>query len=556
MEQKKRLFNDIVRTISLVLDFDEGRKLHHALRVGVLSSTIAEEMAINDSALVYYGGLLHDIGGIGLKDHLIHHAKKGFTDDEAREHPVRGASILRPFKLFKPIIPFIQHHHEHFDGSGFPAGIKDNDIPVEASILLAADVLEIQLRDETEEKRYIKAIDVIKKNSGKMIHPDVAEATIAVIRHRPHILLSLFDDVFLKEMSLQIEFPPPGIDKMNRLEMLSQLLWMLARLIDIKSAYLLGHSTRTAFYALKIAQAFGKEEVNGWDVIWAGLTHDIGMVGIPRTVLTQLLPLNTEEEEMVKQHAQNTATILSGIRDLSYLSYPAGSHHENYDGSGYPFGTSGEDIPLIGRILAFSDDYDRLTKRVPHPISHKDAIDAIRRECRTRFDPHIADVALSVLENYGLSSEKSLAEPEAFHQVFQFDDADIDQLFNQEMESRSILAPNGKGVLLQSIPQWQNASISMDFIIQRGKKELQQILQHIHSDNFLNFIHNKDRQVFRKTVFALSPWEAISKYLFTPKGNPFEIIITQKTASIDLLSGLLNKTFSRSKKHLCYTEIF
>ena len=106
----------------MVLDIDEGQKLYHAWRVGVLSFRLAEYMDLSSKDDLYVGGLLHDIGGIGLQDHLIHHALDGFKDDQAKMHPQKGAAILGPCDLFKPIVPFIGDHHERYDGRGFPSG--------------------------------------------------------------------------------------------------------------------------------------------------------------------------------------------------------------------------------------------------------------------------------------------------------------------------------------------------------------------------------------------------------------------------------------------------
>ena len=126
--------------------------------------------------------------------------------------------------------------------------------------------------------------------------------------------------------------------------------------------------------------------------------HDIGKVGTPDHILLKPGRLTPDEFEIMKRHAGIGAAILDGspARLLQVGAQIAGSHHEKFDGSGYPRGLAGEDIPLFGRICALADVFDALTTRRPYkpPFSNEKAMDIMQKGRGTHFDPALYDVFL------------------------------------------------------------------------------------------------------------------------------------------------------------------
>ena len=286
----QELFSDVIRAMSFVLDLDEGRKLNHAWRVGALSHRIGQAMGHPRCDLLFHAGLLHDIGSVGLKDHIIHHARMGFEDLEAREHSSRGAGIVRPFAPLAPIADHIAYHHEYYDGGGFPNGLKGDEIPLEASILQAGDIIDVAFRGMPANERAANVEPVLRYHSGRALPPDVADAAITLLESDSDLLKALFDPSGLKTLVYGIEAVPPEVADYSRLDLLGQLLWLCARMIDAKSPKLMGHSVRVAYYAQKIAHALGEEEINPWDVLWCALLHDIGIMGVSPSGIEPVRP--------------------------------------------------------------------------------------------------------------------------------------------------------------------------------------------------------------------------------------------------------------------------
>ena len=174
----------------------------------------------------------------------------------------------------------------------------------------------------------------------------------------------------------------------------------LASAIDAKDKYTKGHSSRVAEYSRKIAENAGKDPQECDEIYYAALLHDVGKIGIPKEILNKNGKLTDEEYEEIKQHPVIGEQILSSINESPYLSIGAQSHHERYDGKGYPSGLKGNDIPEIARIIAVADAYDAMTSK----RSYRDAVpqQVVREEfvkCMgTQFDPVFAKIMIHLID--------------------------------------------------------------------------------------------------------------------------------------------------------------
>jgi HD-GYP domain-containing protein (c-di-GMP phosphodiesterase class II) len=129
------------------------------------------------------------------------------------------------------------------------------------------------------------------------------------------------------------------------------------------------------------------------------LLHDIGKMGIPDAILFKPGPLTEEEWEMMRQHPTHAYDMLSPIAYLRPVLHIPYCHHEKWDGTGYPRGLKGGEIPLAARIFAVVDAYDAMTSDRPYrpAMSHEEAIAELRRCAGTQFDPEVVDVFLRVI---------------------------------------------------------------------------------------------------------------------------------------------------------------
>ena len=170
---------------------------------------------------------------------------------------------------------------------------------------------------------------------------------------------------------------------MDKLELLDQQRRMiesmmrgLAASIDARDGLTAGHSARVAHHSVGISRALGMSTDEQFTIYYAALLHDYGKIGIDDAVLKKPGRLTKDEFDHIRLHPKYTFDILSKIEfppELADLPLLAASHHERWDGDGYPWGLSGEDIPLAGRIIAIADVYDSLTRkrhyRDPMPVA-------------------------------------------------------------------------------------------------------------------------------------------------------------------------------------------
>jgi len=128
-----------------------------------------------------------------------------------------------------------------------------------------------------------------------------------------------------------------------------------------------------------------------------GLLHDIGKIGVPESTLCKEGRLTDDEYTRMKRHPDLGASILRGIRRLDDIVVGIRSHHERYDGRGYPDGLAGENIPIEGRILGLADSFDAMTSNRTYrrALPLERAVEEIRKNAGTQFDPALAEVFLS-----------------------------------------------------------------------------------------------------------------------------------------------------------------
>ncbi len=183
-------------------------------------------------------------------------------------------------------------------------------------------------------------------------------------------------------------------------ELFIQVVASLADAIDAKDAYTNGHSGRVALYSKEIARRCGYD-VNEQDAIYMmGLLHDVGKIGVPDTIINKTGRLTDEEFLKIKKHPVIGGKILENIRKMPELASGAKWHHERYDGSGYPDGLAGEDIPETARIIAVADAYDAMTSNRSYRnfLSQEEVRKEIEEGIGRQFDPRFAKVMLDMID--------------------------------------------------------------------------------------------------------------------------------------------------------------
>lgn len=186
-EQQKIVFGSIKSLVSL-LDMRVPQEYTHSAYFSRLVIAIAEEMHLDEKQIesLKYASLLHDAGKADIPLNILTKTTK-LTANEykiIKRHPQMGAEILRPLQVLKPVIPIIMHHHEKFDGTGYPSKLKKCQIPLGARIMAVADAFEAMVygRPYRERIEVNLAIKEIKKKNGTQFDPRVVEAFLKITK--------------------------------------------------------------------------------------------------------------------------------------------------------------------------------------------------------------------------------------------------------------------------------------------------------------------------------------------------------------------------------------
>lgn len=183
-------------------------------------------------------------------------------------------------------------------------------------------------------------------------------------------------------------------------DLLFSTLEALSSSIDAKDPYTHGHSRRVADFAVMTAHAMGYSPKFLTMLKIAGLLHDFGKIGIAEGILTKEGKLTDGERESMMEHPAIGASILSKFRAFSNIVPGIRHHHERFDGSGYPQGLAGDEIPLVGRIISIADAYDAMTTSRPYrrKMDSNEAQEELLRHANDQFDPRMVKAFIQALE--------------------------------------------------------------------------------------------------------------------------------------------------------------
>ncbi len=188
--ETRDLFYGTVSALSQAIDAKDGYTRGHADRVSRIAGAIARELGVSEKEIeqIELAGLLHDIGKIGIEDRILMKPARLEPDEQQlmRLHPIYGASILEPAAALRPLVPIVLHHHESFDGSGYPEGLKGEAIPLGSRILIVADTYEAMTSDRIYRRApgHDKAMEQLNKYKGSQFDPTIVRALEACIQRR------------------------------------------------------------------------------------------------------------------------------------------------------------------------------------------------------------------------------------------------------------------------------------------------------------------------------------------------------------------------------------
>lgn len=200
LDAVQKTVHQFAESLSNIIDAKDHCTHNHSEEVAVMAQTIGQQMGVSakQSDILHLAGHLHDIGKVGIQDSIL--KKRGpLTKSEfaiIKKHPVLGAEIMAPVLPFSGkngIVQMIRHHHERYDGKGYPDGLKGKEIPLGARIIAVADSLSamLQHRPYREAMTYEQALKEIADCTGTQFDPQVVDAFFAVSDIIKEYLVSL-----------------------------------------------------------------------------------------------------------------------------------------------------------------------------------------------------------------------------------------------------------------------------------------------------------------------------------------------------------------------------
>lgn len=395
---------DFISELVTAFEFsDVSGNLLHSIRVATVANYIGKEIQFSSTSLkeLFFASLFHDIGGTSVNVHIskklveIPDVFGQKTDFHIFAHPTRGYYILNKFPTLHKIGEIVLAHHEFYDGSGFPRGIKEKEIPILARIIRIADTVDIILR--THDIKNADELDsFLSVISGEEFDPELYTAFITLLK-RDNLFPKFNDYEAVKVLFKEIKDKMKDQYYLATTDTVNRFMETVAIITDNVTAPEKQHSIRVAEFAEQIAFSAGLDQAEILNVRWAAFLHDIGKLALNRSLYYKTEKLTDSEWKMIRTHPEKSYNIINNVSGLQKLAYYVLYHHENYDGSGYPENLSGSKIPLVSRILRVADAFEAMTsERTYHRKKDWEmALKELKKHAGKQFDPGIVEIAVN-----------------------------------------------------------------------------------------------------------------------------------------------------------------
>lgn len=296
----------------------------------------------------------------------------------------RGANIVRRLDLGENVAEAVRHLDEHWDGSGYPDGLRASAIPLLARISSLAQNLDIFACADGQRA----ALNLVRSRRGTWFDPELVWAAESLaVEGKLWSHCGRNDDVEnTRSAVLDLD---PGLSLHLTAERLDRICEAFAEVIDAKSPFTFRHSVGVAEIAFAIAEELGLDRDACRNLRRAGLLHDLGKLSVPNTILDKKGKLTEAEWTVVREHPRLSGSILRRVPALAQLGKLAEEHHERLDGSGYPKRMIARDLSIESRILALADTYAAMVEERPYrePMSREDALRQLLPAVGKRLDP-------------------------------------------------------------------------------------------------------------------------------------------------------------------------
>ncbi len=375
---------EVIDQLAWAVDRRLGRRPGRSSRVAHIATMIGRELGLTPTELRRLGwaARLHDLGTLRVPRDLLARApsERSPTDlAQVNAHVEHGARLVQALPGLAPLADLLAQQHEHFDGRGYPGRRQGAQIDRLAQILGLSQVLAGMLETAGEEPQLDLAdpgavrslTSRLRQERGQGFEPSVVDAALDLLARNPQALTHQVDNPLVIAAHARFRTPPgksPAEAAPDPTDVLALVAW-----VEAQDGPQVGHAGRVATWCAALAEASGGTPDEVARVRRAGLLHDIGKAGLPRTVLRQDRALTRAEWDLVRQHpAAGADLLLAAASDDAALAAIVRHHHERPDGLGYPDGLTGEAIPWPARIVALAEALDIMLMggryQAPKPI--------------------------------------------------------------------------------------------------------------------------------------------------------------------------------------------
>lgn len=351
---------DFITSLARIMDLMCPAVGKHNLQVAYLAYRLGEQLGLEREELyeLAVAGTLHDIGAFSFQEKLD---LLEFEDTRTSQHAQAGYLLLREFAPLAPVAEIIRYHHLPWrEGAG--ASQPGGPVPRASHLLHLADRFVVQInRDLPVLGQVAERCAVIEGYRGSRFVPAQVDGLLQ-LQKKDYIWLDLVSnslEEILRELAGS-HSSSLGFDQML------DFSTIVCRLIDFKSAFTATHSSGVAASAVALAQKVGfvGDELRNIEI--AAYLHDLGKLAVPREVIEKNGKLNDEEWMVMRTHVYYTHQILHPVDVLRIIDAYGSLHQERVNGSGYPFGYTGEELPLGAKIMAVADVFTAITEDRPY----------------------------------------------------------------------------------------------------------------------------------------------------------------------------------------------
>ena len=364
----KLILHDIVCSLSSALDLVGVNEVHHGKRVSLMAANVAATLGWNEALQLdmLYSGMLHDCGVSTTGEHQKLVSELDWEDSQ--NHCERGYQYLAGCPSFAKYADWILYHHTHW------TDLEKMDLHEQDK--LAANLIFLVDRVDFLQAKYVgfdqfdcnillkthKIIDDISQYQASFFSPVLVEAFVQTAKKESFWLAM---DSYYINTSVQYYSELSPIVRLN-FEQIRSIAGLFSKVIDAKSRFTEEHSKYVAVLSRFLAEKLRFEEHELQEIEIAGMLHDLGKLRVPDEILNKPGPLTPQEQSYIARHSFDTVQLLRNIFPGTKIAEWAGFHHENVNGSGYPFHLKAEELDLGSKIIAVADTFQALVQNRPY----------------------------------------------------------------------------------------------------------------------------------------------------------------------------------------------